>query len=256
MIKRWDQCNWCQIFSSPQPAIRCDSSEDVELWRCGDFFVRIWSTLLAHWNFLKPTERILQYPSDYRWVEHWLVHSNWLQVHPHKLRGCYSKSNQFNVIWASYRKTEALRFLLEEDPTTEVAAFQSRSPLFQSKDSPRWGNYVLPQIVTDNQKEFPGGAERIRNRVYMIEFLESMQIVQQGNQKIRDLVRMLIISKYLSTNFVIKLQSVLSLIQPDFKTPENDIRVLTNVPGLRSNVKPSTWQSNCQSWHQSKFEQN
>ena len=69
----------------------------------------------------------------------------------------------------------SLRFLWQEDTTSDVSVFQNTRHIFGVKDSPTCANYALRRTTVANQNRYPDAAYAVLNNFYMGEYLGSVE---------------------------------------------------------------------------------
>ena len=68
-----------------------------------------------------------------------------------------------------------LRFLWREDPSMKIEVYQYTKHKFGAKDSPTCANYALLRTARDNNSDFPEAAQAVCQKLYMDNYLDSLE---------------------------------------------------------------------------------
>ena len=141
----------------------------------------------------------------------------------------------------------SLRFLWREDPATDVDVYQYVRHIFGSKDSPTCANYALQQTARDNRIQVLEAANRVENKFYMDDHLESSPTVNKATKKAQDLIEMLAKGGFNLTKFVSNVPGLVKIVDPRYQLPaESNEKVLitdeetSHVLGLKWNPSRDT----------------
>ena len=85
----------------------------------------------------------------------------------------------------------SLRFLWQEEPTSEVNVFQYTHHIFGARDSPTCAKFALQQTVRDNNAKFPAVSSAGPDYFYMDDFLGSIADSNEALNLSKELVSLL-----------------------------------------------------------------
>ena len=85
----------------------------------------------------------------------------------------------------------SLRCLWREDTTSDVVVHQYTRHKFGARDSPTCANFELRKTATDNMSTYPEAASVVNEKLYMDDYLNSVENVTHAIKISRDLVSLL-----------------------------------------------------------------
>ena len=85
----------------------------------------------------------------------------------------------------------SLRFLWQEDPTTNVVVYQCVRHIFGAKDLPTCANYALQRTARDNAKFYLEAAKAVLENFYLDKYLDSVESPEKSIKRSKALVHLL-----------------------------------------------------------------
>ena len=125
-----------------------------------------------------------------------------------------------------------LRFLLLEDPTSDVVVHRYMRQIFGSKDSPTYANYSHQCTGRDNYDNFPEAAQAVLTKFFMDDCLDAFSTTEEANEVSKELVKLPLKGVFKLTKFGSNLRTVL---KAKGKDSEVDGGTETHVLGLKWN---------------------
>ena len=96
----------------------------------------------------------------------------------------------------------SLRFLWQEEPTSNVVVHQYTRHVFGAKDSPTCANYALQRTAIDNAKQYPEAAKAVHQKFYMDDYLDSVESPERALIRLKELIHLIHLGGFKFTKFV------------------------------------------------------
>ena len=103
-------------------------------------------------------------------------------------------------------------FLWQEDPSKSVEVYQYTRHILGQKDSKTCANYAL-QTARDHEKEYPNAAKAIHDKLYMDDYVDSMESPDEALKRSRNLVKLLSKGGFKLTKFISNVPSLLEVLE-------------------------------------------
>ena len=88
--------------------------------------------------------------------------------------------SMFLQVQVPERDKSCLRFLWRPTVNEPVQIYEYQRHVFGAKSSPTCANYALTRVAIDNEDEFPIAAKTIQNKVYMDDFIKSVETPEEA----------------------------------------------------------------------------
>ena len=131
----------------------------------------------------------------------------------------------------------SLRFLWQEDNTSDVVVHQYTHHIFGARDSPICANFALRKTATDNMSTYPEAASIVNKKFYMDDYLDLFENVTHAIKISRNLVSLLKLGGFILTKFVSNAVEITSAMNPeDCETSSSPIKEICNGAEKSSHV--------------------
>ena len=96
----------------------------------------------------------------------------------------------------------SLRFLLREDPTSNVVVQKYTRHIFGAQNSPTYASYAIQRTASDNANEYTKAAISVFENVYMDDYSDSVKFPNRALIRSKELVHLLHLGGFKLTKFI------------------------------------------------------
>ena len=136
----------------------------------------------------------------------------------------------------------SLRFLLQENPTTNVVVYQYTCHIFGNKDSLTCANYALQRTAQDNVNQYPEATKAVSENFHMDDYLDSVESSERVLRRLKELVHLLHLGGFELTKFV---SNVTNLVDRFDGSPQStEPKIIASSKDDSSHVLGLKWDHN------------
>ena len=165
-----------------------------------------------------------------------------LRFRQHKHAVSADIEGMFLQVGVPARDQVSLRFLWQEDTTSDVVVHQYTRHIFGARDSPTCANFALRKTATDNMSTYTEAASVVNEKFYMDDYLDSFENVTHAIKISRDLVSLLKLGGFNLTKFVSNADEITSAMNAEeSETSSSPIKEKCNGAEQSSHVLGLKW---------------
>ena len=136
----------------------------------------------------------------------------------------------------------SLRFLLREDPTSNVVVQKYTRHIFGAKNLPTYASYAIQRTASDNANEYTEAAKSVFENFYMDDYSDSVKFPERALIRSRELVHLLHLGGFKLTKFISNVSDLADRI--DGSAQSTEPKVIVSFKEESRHVLWLTWDDN------------